>query len=94
MPSFNCESIQKLKARVNNWKWTETNAVELIMKKSNNHYQKENNKGTTISENWFMIVVNSKSQITTETTEVSIVVRISVHAMTCEEVDGVKNDDI
>lgn len=66
----------------------------LIMKKSNDHYQKKN-KVTTIFENWFMIVVNSKSQITMETAEVSIDVCISVACSDmCEEVDGVEDDDI
>lgn len=71
--SFSRESIQKLKAKANNWKQTEANAVELIMKRNNDHYQKENGNGkvATIFENWFKSAVNSKPQMAVETVEIS-----------------------
>ncbi|OIW04091.1 hypothetical protein TanjilG_00651 [Lupinus angustifolius] len=69
--SFSRESIQELKARVNNRKLTEDKAVELMMKNSNDYYQKENGKVATIFENWFKTEVNSKPQLATETVEIS-----------------------
>ncbi|KAE9615010.1 hypothetical protein Lal_00048385 [Lupinus albus] len=70
--SFSRESIQKLKARVNCRKWTEDNGVELMMKNSNDYQQKENNKASTIFENWFLRNAgNSKPLITDETVEIS-----------------------
>lgn len=69
--SFSRESIQKLKAKANNWKQTEANAVELIMKQNNDRYQKDNGKVTTIFENWFKSAVNSNPQIAAETVEIS-----------------------
>ncbi|WJX58844.1 hypothetical protein P8452_44254 [Trifolium repens] len=82
--SFSREAIQKLKARANNRRWTENNnAVELMQKHMNDHYnnnnnnQKENGNGkvAALIENWFKSNVNTKQQTVTvtetETVEIS-----------------------
>ncbi|KAK7276370.1 hypothetical protein RIF29_17509 [Crotalaria pallida] len=74
--SFSRESIQKLKSIANNRKWTDANnAVELIMKQSNDYnIQKENGKvASSIFDSWFKIGVNSNSkpQNAVETVEIS-----------------------
>lgn len=71
--SFSRAAIQKLKARTNNQKWMgnrEVNAVELMGKQTNDPYQQENGKVTSILENWLKNAVNSKPQVA-ETVEIS-----------------------
>ncbi|XP_004490956.1 uncharacterized acetyltransferase At3g50280-like [Cicer arietinum] len=80
--SFSREAIQKLKAKVNNRRWTENNSTVELMQKhindrynNNNNNQKENGKVATLIDNWFKSNVHSKQQTIsvteTETNEIS-----------------------
>jgi hypothetical protein len=90
--SFSREAIQKLKARANNRRWSENNnAVELMQKHMNDHYnnnnnnQKENGNGkvAALIENWFKSNVNTKQQTVTVTETETETVEISSFQSLC-----------